>query len=154
MPMNFRFRPGAVLQVDYDFMIRHPHIFVWLLFASILVGVDAHAETCQRIILELAIRQYFVESLRTSGTKFKMDGPELVCFADSDTARVEALSMQAYAARPQQCWNFDDRKRLQPLLNRLRAEGIPSWMEKFEGPVCYLERDQRRVASIVASMPK
>lgn len=135
-------------------MNRHLSPLVGILFAALTLGVDAQDEVCYRIIPDSAISQYFLEILKASGTKFSMDGSDLVCYAMSDQDRIAALRNQARTARPEQCWNFDDRKRLIPLLEKLRSEGIPSWMEKPEGPVCFLAKDEHRVRGIVEEMPK
>ena len=121
---------------------------------NIMKNVEAVDEVCHQIIPESAVSQYFLKSIRESGIQYSLARSDVVCFAERDQELVEKLSDLAFKKLPQQCQQFDDRKRLPPFMNRLRSAGVSSWMEKPDGPVCYLLKDARRVRDLVAETSK
>ena len=106
-------------------------------------------DICYRVNPDSPIDQRFLSKLENSGIQYKKELPDLACISPSARAVASELRDAAHTELPQECVSFDERGNYAILRAKLRADNLMHWMEKSEGPLCYLRTDSVRVHRVI-----
>jgi len=109
----------------------------------------AAQEVCFALNPESAIDRRFLAELRDQRVPYKQESSGLACVPPAVRQVASQLRDKVHTELPQQCVSFDDKSSYPALRRVLRAERVENWMDKPEGPLCYLLSDAIAVQRVI-----
>lgn len=113
-----------------------------------ITAIGQQNDVCFGINSKSAVDQTFIARLGTAGIKHTTPFNEVICVGPESGEKARSLRNAVSSTMPTQCVAFDSKTNYVELSELLKRESIDSWLDKPQGPLCYLLRDQKRVEGL------